>query len=293
MGASSGRVVHQARPARVKRRQRGRAPRLCIALIAVGLTSVVSSGPATAGEPSDQRTFCRTTIDLIQHVLTEDTIPDENASSAKVQKFKKRLRELFDRAERSAPAEIANQVSFASELGQFDPRTADLDFFVQILEPLQAVKRFVADNCGFKTVAVTAREYEFQGIPQTLARGTMVFELRNEGAEVHELAFGRIRGDASLESASRFPPRSGADRTRSRSSAGAIAVPGGTDVAIVKFTKPGRYAVACFVPIGTTMIEAPTEGPPHTDNGMFDQSRWSGRQTETVISRAPWVIAWY
>ena len=39
----------------------------------------------------------------------------------------------------------------------------------------------------------------------------------------------------------------------------------------MKFTKPGRYAVACFVPGGTKTIEAPTEGPPHTDNGMFDE----------------------
>jgi uncharacterized cupredoxin-like copper-binding protein len=273
VGASSGRVVHHSRrPARVRRRQRGGTPRLCIALVAVGVASVVSSGPATAGEPSDQRTFCRTAVTLIQHVLTEDAIPDEHASSAKVQKFQKRLRELFDRAERSAPAEIVNEVSFASELGQFVPRTADLGFFVQILEPLQAVKRFVADNCGFKTVAVTAREYEFRGIPNTLVRGTVVFELRNEGAEVHELAFGRIRGDASLKAILALPAE---ERDRLNKieelGAGAIAVPGGTDVAIVTFTKPGRYSVACFVPGGTTTIESPTEGPPHTDNGMFDE----------------------
>jgi uncharacterized cupredoxin-like copper-binding protein len=130
----------------------------------------------------------------------------------------------------------------------------------------------VADNCGFKTVAVTAREYEFQGIPKTLARGTVVFELRNEGAEVHELAFGRMRGDASLESVLALPAE---ERSRQNKieelGAPAIAVPGGTDVAIVKFTKPGRYSVACFVPGGTTTIEAPTEGPPHTDNGMFQE----------------------
>jgi hypothetical protein len=42
-------------------------------------------------------------------------------------------------------------------------------------------------------------------------------------------------------------------------------------VAIVTLTAPGRYSVACFVPGGSTTIEAPTDGPPHTDNGMFQE----------------------
>ena len=46
----------------------------------------------------------------------------------------------------------------------------------------------------------------------------------------------------------------------------------------MKFTKPGRYAVACFVLGGTKTIEAPTEGPPHTDNGMFDEFEVKERQ---------------
>jgi hypothetical protein len=248
-----------------------RGPRLFIG-IALGLAAVLTTGPAAAGQDGDLKAFCRTTVDLIEHVLTESARPAEDASRPKIEKFEKRLAKLLDRAEQTAPAEIAEQVSFASELTRIDPRTAELDFFRQILEPIQAIKRFAADNCGFKTVTVTARDHEFQGLPKTLKAGTVVFELNNQGAEVHEMAFGRIKGDASLEALLALPAEERLRLNRIEElGAGAIAGPGASDVALVSFTNPDRYSVACFVPVGTTTIEAPTEGPPHTDEGMFTE----------------------
>lgn len=234
------------------------------------LLGTLPAGTAVAGQAGDLKRFCRTAVDLIQQVLTEGGIPGEDASPEKIQKFDKRLARLLNRAERTAPPEIAHDVSFASELTRTSARTADPRIFFQMLEPIQAIKRFTADNCGFKTVAVTARDHEFQGIPKTLDTGTVVFELRNQGAEVHEMAFGRIKGDASLEAILRLPVEERLKLNRiDELGAGAITAPGASDVAMVSFTKPGRYAVACFVPAGTTTIEAPTDGPPHTDEGMF------------------------
>jgi uncharacterized cupredoxin-like copper-binding protein len=243
---------------------------MSVIIAALGLAGVLTSGPAAAGQTGDLKAFCRTTVDLIQHVLTEGAIPGEGASRREIEKFEQRLAKLLDRAEQTAPAEIANDVSFASELTRIDPRTAETDFLLEILEPIQAFKRFAAENCGFKTVTVTAHDHEFQGLPKTLQTGTVVFELNNEGAEVHEMAFGRIKGDASLEPLLALPAEERLRLNRIEElGAGAIAAPGASDVALVSFTKPGRYSVACFVPVGTTTIEAPTEGHPHTDEGMF------------------------
>jgi hypothetical protein len=273
MGASSGRIVdHWQCSKRGVRGRRRSVLRSCTVLAALGLASLATSGPASAGQAGDRKTFCRATTDLIEHVLSEDRIPGDDASSAKVEKFRKKLTAVLNRAERAAPPEISNDVSYASELMQVDPRTADTNFFLEILAPLQAVKRFVADNCEFKTVAVTARENEFEGIPNTLTRGTVVFELRNEGAEVHEMAFGRIRGDASLEAVLALPAEERRRQNRIEEiGAGAIAAPGGMDIAIVTFTKSSRHSVACFTPSGTTSIDAPSDGPPHTDLGMFQE----------------------
>lgn len=238
-------------------------------IAALGLAGVLPSVPAAAGRAGDLEAFCRTTVDLVQHVLTESARPAEDASRRDIERFEKRLAELLDRAERSAPAEIASHVSFASELTRIDLRTAGTNV-LQILEPIQAIKRFAAENCRFKTVTMTARDHQFQGLPKTLRTGTVVFELDNEGTEVHEMAFGRIKGDASLEALLALPAEERLRINRiDEVGAGAIAAPGASDVALVSFTKPGRYSVACFVPVGTTTIEAPTEGPPHTDEGMF------------------------
>ena len=232
---------------------------------------VLPSAPLHAGPPGDLNTFCGTAADLTQLVLGEGSVPEQNAPPGKIRKFKKRLLKLLDRAEQTAPAEIANQVSFASELTVVDSRSAsEFPDILQILEPMQAIKRFVADNCGFQTVKVAAREYEFSGIPNALERETVVFDLTNEGAEVHEMAFGRIKGDRSLDALLEL-----SERERSRLNqieelgAGALAAPGSSDVALVRFSKPGRYAIACFVPVGTTRVDADTDGLPHTSEGMF------------------------
>jgi uncharacterized cupredoxin-like copper-binding protein len=258
------------RQGRVVRGKGRRALRPFTAGAVLGLASILTSAPAVAGQAGNLKAFCRATVDLIQHTLTEDVVPGEDATPRRVGRFNKKLAGLLDRAERSAPAPIANDVSYASELMHVASLTAESDLLFQILEPIQAIKRFAADNCGFKTVAVTARDHEFQGIPKTLNTGTVVFELRNDGAEVHELAFGRIRGGESLDALLALPIEERLRLNRIEElGAGALAAPGASDVALVSFTKPGRYSVACFVPAGTTTVEAPTEGPPHTDQGMF------------------------
>ena len=231
-----------------------------------------AAGPAAAGEAGNLKSFCRAVVDLTQLVALEGAIPDEDAPPKTIAKFERRLAKALNRAEQAAPPEIVDDVSFASELTSLDVR--ELPGVLGIAEPIQAIKRFVADECGFKRVTVTAREYEFQGIPKTLRTGTVVFELRNEGLEVHEMGFGRIKGDASLEALLELPEeeRARLNRVQERGLR-AVAAPGESDVALVTFTRPGRYSVADFVPVGTTSVEADGDGAPHTDEGMFAEFR--------------------
>ncbi|MGH8984717.1 MAG: hypothetical protein ACRDY6_12710 [Acidimicrobiia bacterium] len=248
------------------------APVLVVLVWALALAGIPAAGPAAAGQAGNLKTFCRTLVELTQLVAVEGAIPDEDAPPKKIAKFERRLAKLFNRAERAAPPEIVNDVSFASELTYLDVRESP--DVLGIAEPIRAIKRFVADECGFKTVTVTAREYEFQGIPKTLRTGTVVFELRNEGSEVHQMAFGRIKGDASLEALLELPESERVRLNRIQElGLRALAAPAESDVALVTFTRPGRYAVADFVPVGTTSVEADTDGAPHTDEGMFAEFR--------------------
>ena len=249
-----------------------RTAALLVVVWTLVLAGMPASRPAAAGEAGDLKAFCRTFVDLTQLVAVEGAIPDEDAPPEKITKFERRLATLFNRAERTAPPEIVDDVSFASELTFLDVRESP--DVLGIVEPIRAIKQFVADECGFKTVTVTAREYEFQGIPKTLRTGTVVFELRNEGSEVHEMAFGRIKGDASLEALLELPEDERARLNRIQElGLRALAAPGESDVALVSFTRSGRYAVADFVPVGTTSVEADTDGAPHTNEGMFAELR--------------------
>jgi len=245
---------------------------LVVVVWALVLAGLPAAGPAVAGQAGNLSMFCRTVVDLTQLVALEGAIPDEDAPPKKIAKFERRLAKLFNRAEQAAPPEIVNDVSFASELTYLDVRESP--DVLGIEEPIRAIKRFVADECGFKTVTVTAREYELQGVPTTLRTGTVVFELRNEGSEVHEIAFGRIKGDASLEAVLELPEEERVRQNRVQElGLRAVAAPGGSDIALVPFTRPGRYSIADFVPVGTTSVEADADGAPHTDEGMFAEFR--------------------
>ncbi len=239
-----------------------------VVVVSVWVPAGLAARPAATGEGGDLEAFCRAVVDLAQLVAIEGAIPEEDAPPEKIAKFERRLGKRFNRAERTAPPEIVNDVSFASELTFLDVRASP--DALGIADPVQAIKHFVAEECGFKTVTVTAREYEFQGIPKALRTGTVVFELQNEGAEVHEMAFGRIKGDASLEALLELPEeeRVRLDRIQALGLR-AEAAPGDSDVALVTFTRRGRYSVVDFVPVGTTSLGADADGPPHHDEGMF------------------------
>ena len=56
-------------------------------------------------------------------------------------------------------------------------------------------KRFAADNCGFKRVAMTASTIS-KASPIPSRPEPRLFEFESQGGEVHEMAFGRIKGDA-------------------------------------------------------------------------------------------------
>jgi hypothetical protein len=249
-----------------------RALAVVVAVVSVWLSAGMAARPAGAGQAGDLRAFCRAVIDLTQLVAVEGAIPDEDAPPEKIAKFERRLMKSLNRVERTAPPEIVADVSFASELTYLDVRESPEA--LGIADPVQAIKHFVADECGFETVTVTAREFEFQGIPKTLRTGTVVFELQNEGSEVHEMAFGRLKGDASLEALLELPEEERARLDRIQGlGLRALAAPGESDVALVTFTRPGRYSVVDFVPVGTTSVEADADGPPHHDEGMFDEFR--------------------
>jgi uncharacterized cupredoxin-like copper-binding protein len=116
------------------------------------------------------------------------------------------------------------------------------------------------EPAGPQTVAITAVEYEFQGIPETLEAGETTFTMENAGEEQHELQLTLITGDQSVEELIELPGPQVEEFIQPVDRA--FARPGGTD----EFTadlEPGRYGYVCF-------IQA-KDGTEHAALGMYGE----------------------
>jgi hypothetical protein len=139
-------------------------------------------------------------------------------------------------------------------------------------------------TAGGETVEITAVDYEFEGVPETVETGTELTLSNESEGEVHEMVVVRIDDDETrpLEELLRIPEEEAQQVT---SFAGvAVALPGEeglTPEGPVVLDKPGRYAMLCFIPTGADpeayeqaleegAEEAPEieGGPPHFTHGM-------------------------
>lgn len=144
-----------------------------------------------------------------------------------------------------------------------------------------------ADDSGDhpEVVEVTAVDYGFEGLPDMVPAGTRL-SLTNDGDEPHELVAMRIP-DAetrSVEELLQLPQPElmavlGADAepaTVILSAHGTTDTPGAV-VGDGTLTEPGRYAIVCFLPVGSddSILDPEADGPPESDapphitQGMF------------------------
>jgi hypothetical protein len=246
-------------------------------LVVTGALAVGAGGlwaaPVTAGPTPDVQTFCRTIADA--SILFND-VPDEDASKKEQARFQKKVEELLTQGELNAPPELAAQVTSTAEaIRGFFEAGEDPSEDPAFMQAAAEIDEYVFANCGYQTVDLSGLEYEFQGIPNTLEPGITIFRLANDGAEVHELAIGKIKGDDSAREIGESSPEDAEEKVRFASHA--IALQGQTGFAYVDL-KAGRYAALCFIPVGTTDPSALEEeeeeeehegAASHAEEGMF------------------------
>jgi hypothetical protein len=145
------------------------------------------------------------------------------------------------------------------ETGDFESFEGD----PQVQAAQAKVHAYDLDNCGWQQVDVTATEYKFEGVPPTLEAGPTSFDLSNKGKEPHELVVLRINDDfeGSFADILKLPEEEAMQKTKGVG--GTFAEPSEAEYLVTEL-EAGRYALACFVPVG-----GGEEGPPHTSQGMF------------------------
>lgn len=129
---------------------------------------------------------------------------------------------------------------------------------------------WASDNCDVSTLDVSAEEYQYSGLPDTLPTGYTVVHFSNDGNESHEMFAFRIDDSVTGPVQDLFDlPEEEAMKKISPVNA-SFADPGGSDTESWDLTEPGRYAVVCFIPTGTTPGNEGS-GPPHFAQGMVQE----------------------
>ena len=132
---------------------------------------------------------------------------------------------------------------------------------------LSSIDEYVYANCPGTSVAATAVDYQFQGIPATLPAGLTKIKFTNGAPkEDHELAIFRLLPAAEGQDALTLlkMPEKKAAKYADLDSAVFTFAPAGEEGYTVTELEPGKYVYACFIPVG-----GKDKNAPHFMEGMY------------------------
>ncbi|HYP24689.1 MAG TPA: hypothetical protein VEV43_14050 [Actinomycetota bacterium] len=180
------------------------------------------------------------------------------------------VEDLLVTVEETAPAELEEQVGVvvATVRDALETRNDRAFQSEEFSKNEEEVDQWVAGNCGFERIDVTAVDYAFEGVPETIPAGTVTFGFSNEGDELHEMLTVRYKDpDTTIEDLMKLSDK---EAEQAIDFLGAsFGPPGFSDTESRELT-PGKYALVCFVPVGSTSEKAArkADGPPHVARGM-------------------------
>ncbi|HEX2196461.1 MAG TPA: hypothetical protein VHJ76_06000 [Actinomycetota bacterium] len=212
----------------------------------------------TAAESNDA--FCESVVAAETAVLAASSGGDPSG-----------VEDLVATVEETAPQELEEQVTVVVTAVRRALETRDDSAFEteEFTQNEEEVDRWVADNCGFDAqVDVTAVDYAFEGVPETLPAGIATFNFSNEGTELHEMLMVRYKDPSTtVEDLMKLSDR---EAQKVIDFIGASFGPPGASDTESKELTPGKYALLCFVPVGATSEKAAekADGPPHVARGM-------------------------
>ena len=243
-------------------------------------TSTPTSDPDGAETPLAAEAFCRAAIET-QGVLTTgpevdfETATEEDIASA-MEEYGQQLLPVLDDLSADVPDELADDVeSMSGALRDSLESGAEPFSEPEFVEADRNIDAFMLDNCGYEVISVDAVDYRFENAPATVTAGTVGFEFQNSGTEVHEMILFRIDDDVdlSVEELLELPEEEAESMIQFL---GAAVAESGEEDVIFADLEPGRHAMLCFIPLGTTSMEmleseSPPEGPPHFTQGMVHE----------------------
>lgn len=246
---------------------------LLVAIPVVG--ALIGATPAMAQPAPTVAAFC-------DAALTVDKAANKVFAGGKPkQKIVQALDAALAQAQSAVPPELASALQTlvdgihgAAQAGK-DP-SEDAAF----QRNRSAIDQYRYNSCGYQTADVTATEYEFVGLPKTVKPGPIAVKLADSGAELHELAAFRLKTKDSVKKVLGLSDKE--QQKKVENAGGGFVVPGDTNYMIIDLSKPGRYGIACFLPVGSTSAEE-AEAKSHQHGG--GTPHWKKGMSATITSQ--------
>lgn len=239
---------------------------LAIALLAAACGGDGDDAADDADAPAAEETAAESNDEFCTSVVAAETAVLQAASGGDPGD----LEGLLTTVEESTPAELEEQVTVVLDTVRQALETRDDRPFQdeEFSTNEEEVDQWVADNCGYEAVDVTAVDYAFEGVPATLPAGITTFGFSNEGEEMHEMLMVRYKDpDTTIEDLMKLSDKEAQKKIDFLGAS--FGPPGASDIEN-KDLEPGKYALLCFVPVGSTSEKAArtAKGPPHVARGM-------------------------
>jgi hypothetical protein len=230
-------------------------------------TAVIGIGPTVAGaQTQGGQAFCDAALKVDKAF---SAIGDRGPTKKQAQALDKAL----SGAESTAPPEVAADVqSIAGIIRSAAQSNQDPTENPTFDQNLAVIDQYRYNSCGYEQLQATGIEYEFQGLPKTVPAGKVAIQFTDNGAEIHELEVLRIKGK---DSAKKLTGLSESQLGKKAEDVGStFAMQGQTSYAFADMSKPGRYAVLCHLPVGSTSPQAAEEAgkkhaKSHAQEGMY------------------------
>ena len=236
-------------------------------------TDTSGEGEEAGGDVDE---YCAKTLEIEtvpEPELDFESMSEEEQAEAAKEFASTELQPLAQDIEAAAPEEISDDVAVLVAAVDEIAETGNFEAFEEpeVEAASDRVHEFDLESCGWEQVDVSAVDYAFEGIPESLDAGPTSFEFTNDSEkEFHELVLFR-KNDGVTESVAELlelPEEEAMEKVTVKG--GTFAAPGDGDPLVVELDA-GEYAAVCFVPVGATEENQEGTGPPHFVQGMVHE----------------------
>jgi hypothetical protein len=246
-------------------------------VVLILLLGVAGCSEAAKEAGGDVAAFCDGYFEMVQASDTEEelkSLAEEGET-------------LFDEIQANAPQEVSGPVGVVVEATRQAAAEGTPEAFMsrEFNDAVNKVVSYLFHNCELdEKLDVTAVEYAFEGVPDTVSAGRIALRFTNDGEEDHEFILFR-KNDGVTESFDEILelPEGQSEELMTFVTAAGVLLPGESTETVFE-AEAGEYIALCFLPVGAAGKPPPEEGEPPPEEEEGGPPHWvKGQRSEFTV----------